>query len=458
MNATDLTIDDAEDSAFHVVDNSPFFAPVATDLVDGLLGQYKAARVNIDKLAAIVTGGEFGNVVHYFISGNCGDDQLHRSLYVDKLFNVDGAVGSLNSSYWSKALALTDVYNCMPQERKNEWNKQLKNPAGIKAKENRWDTTTHTKVWESEPLPDFEDATVRATIGNLLNARAQFMAERVDGIFRALSGSHVTNAPEAFGKRMIIAHIIGSYGSADWQRVGYLHDLRVVIAKFMGREEPSNQSTTNDLVDTAKRQHGQWIVADGGALKIRVYKIGTAHLEVHPDMAWRLNSILAHMHPLAIPAEFRQKPKRRTKAVAMMSRPLPFAVLELIAGMREHIEYTDKLRDRTRRIPMTRQFEYSGDRDKHLIAEATRRGRIDRRRADGPPFHLRLRAERRAEGNRPVRLHPGHALASVLPHPGERRARRGGPGRHRARSRLLRAPGRPRRPGRPHAQGPHPVH
>jgi hypothetical protein len=52
-------------------------------------------------------------------------------------------------------------------------------------------------------------------------------------------------------------------------------------------------------------------------------------------MAWRLNQILAHLYPLAIPAEFRQKPTRKVKEFALMARPLPFAVLDLLADGRK---------------------------------------------------------------------------------------------------------------------------
>ena len=321
-------------------DAAPFFAPVASDLVDSLIGQYNQARANIDRVCEIVAG-ELGNVLHYFIDGNCGDDRTHRTLYVEKLFERAGAVGSLDSSYWSKALALTDVYACMPQERKNQWNAQLKNPEGKKKHHNAYDENEAERqgrtlpVWEIEPLPHFEEATVRSTIESLLVARTQFMAEKVDGIFRALSGSHVTNTPEAFGKRMIVAGILNSYGSYAYERVGYLNDLRCVIAKFMGRDEPRHQGSTNALVEASRHRSGKWLTADGGAFRLRTYKCGTAHLEVHPDMAYRLNQILAYMHPHAIPAEFRQKPKRKTKEFPPLNQPLPFAVLDLL-GERQH--------------------------------------------------------------------------------------------------------------------------
>lgn len=379
MKRDQFDMTQADESTFDLVDDeTPFFAPVATDLLDSLLGQYSAALANVKRLAELMDGADLGGVVHYFIEGNAGSDQLHRGLYLDKLFRLSGAVGALNSAYWSKALALTDVYALMPQERKSAWNAQMRNPEGVKAKhagyqiERARDEGRTLPEWESEPLPDFEESTVRGTIAGLLHARTQFMAERVDGIFRNLSGEHVTNAPEAFGKRMIVARILSSYGYTDHDRAGYLHDLRVVIAKFMGRDEPLSFQTTNSLVEHAKHKHGKWVYCDGGALKLRVYKVGTAHVEVHPDMAYRLNQMLAYLHPHAIPAEFRQRPKRKPKAVELIRRPLPFAVLDMIARMKPGRELVpDNFRERTRTVPNTLQFDY-GDHDKAVRAEAER--------------------------------------------------------------------------------------
>lgn len=371
-----MTIERPDEHNFEIVDDSAtFFAPAATDLIDGLIGQYRQQRANVVRLHDLMIGGELGNVAHYFIEGNAGDSRLHRSLYVDKLFGLDGAIGALNSAFWSKALALTDVYECMPQERKNAWNAQLRNPAGVKAQHRDYQRERAAaegrtlSEWESEPLPDFEEETARSTIASLLHARTQFLAERVDGIFRALSGEHVTNAPEAFGKRMIVAHILNAYDTTDHERIGYLHDLRKVIARFMGREEPKHQGTTDALVTHARHHRGQWIECDGGALRLRVYKVGTAHLEVHPDMAWRLNQILAFLHPLAIPAQFRQRPKRKAKDVALLRKPLPFPVLDLISGMQEALEPSTNPRHEYQRAKLTRRFD-RGDHDKHVLAEA----------------------------------------------------------------------------------------
>jgi hypothetical protein len=293
---------------YEIVDDArEFFAPVSSDVIDGLLGQYQQHRRHIDHIAGIASG-DMGGAITYFIEGNKAD---HRHMpSVDRLFCPEGAIAALNSAYWSKAMALTDVYSAMPQARRDEWSKSI---------------TDHK-------TPEFTEDTVRPTISGLLADRSKFFGERVDGIFRGLSGEHVTNCPQGFSKRMILAYVTeNDYHNTS--RVGLINDLRAVIAKFMGRDEPG-WNATGPIVAMARRQHGQWLTLDGGALRLRCYKVGTAHLEVHPDMAYRLNQVLAGMYPRAIPPEFRTKPVKKSKEFTMIERPLPFAVVEILRGMR----------------------------------------------------------------------------------------------------------------------------
>ncbi len=319
-----------------VDDSVQFFAPVSSDLLDGLLGQYQATRKRIEAVAEFVAVELASGAIDYFLEGNSSPDRGRSSMSVSAktLFDAGGAVKALNSAYWSKALAFTDVLDTMPQKRRNEW---------------------HESIRELK-TPDFTEETARSTIGELLRMRGQFFGERVDGIFRGLSGEHVTNAPEAFGKRMIIARVLTAYDTSDHSTCGLINDLRCVIAKFMGRDEPK-YNASEALIKSLKRNWGQWVTIDGGALKIRLYKKGTAHMEVHPDLAWRLNLVLSSLYPLAIPAAFRQKPKRRVKDHVLMGRPLPFAVLEVLSAMGKAFEWTEpRWREHRSYLPNTLQF------------------------------------------------------------------------------------------------------
>jgi len=301
---TDITMTD-----FTIVDDATqFFAPVSSDLIDSLLGQYDSMRQRIINIAAMIDG-ELSAAMDCLLDGN-GDEHNRFKPSVQKLFNPAGAIAALNAAYWSKTLAMTDVLNVMPQKRRDEWNKTI----------------------SEMTAPDFTEEAVRPTISDLLASRHKFFAERVDGIFRGLSGEHVTNSPAGFNKRMIIGYVTSEW-STNTSRAGLINDLRAVIAKFMGRDEPK-WNATSGIVSMARQSHGEWVTLDGGALRIRCYLKGTAHLEVHPEMAWRLNQVLHSIYPMAIPAQFRKKPAKQEKHYQLINRPLPFAVLDVLACLR----------------------------------------------------------------------------------------------------------------------------
>lgn len=311
------------DKAIDVIDEETFFPPMQFDLIDSLLAEFEKEKAVIERLSGLFANDTaYVNALRYFSEGNLGD----RSGYcgVDNLFKLDGALLSLTATYWSKALALTNVMEYMPQARRDKWYDQL----------NGWKQPRYKKGDNPEKdLPDFNESTVRATLGFLLNSRAEFFAEKIDGLFKSLSGHHVTNAPEGFGKRMIIQYIHNGYTS-DFRRCGYIADLRAVIAKFMGREGTPTQYDTGKIVDNCMENFGQWHVLDGGTLRLRVYKVGTAHLEICEAMSLRLNGVLASIYPQAIPPKFRQKQSKKTKEFSPLCTPLPFDVLTLLADFR----------------------------------------------------------------------------------------------------------------------------
>lgn len=372
---------------------SEFFAPTSTDMVHGLVAEYRRDRQLITDAVAMASKLEFRSVWQYFTAGNATEERGRISLEksVEQMFREEGAICALNAAYWSKALSLTDVYDAMPQARRTQWNEQIRCPEGVlkdyqavrRERDNhperfdgKGEYLNPDEAFSLPRLPDFEEETVRATLLELLNSRTRFLAERVDGIFRALSGEHVTNSPAAFRNRMIVARLVTSYGTSDHSRVGYINDLRCVIAKFMGRDEP-NYRASDYVVEYARRERrGEWVTLDGGALRLRAYKCGTAHLEVHPDMAWRLNCVLHQLYPAAIPPEFRSKPKKKPKEFTMLGRPLPFAVVESLASMESAYRLeksTDWRRDYDRiNIPNSLQFSYSASGSPETRAEVER--------------------------------------------------------------------------------------
>lgn len=298
-------------------DEPEFFAPVQSDIIDTLIGQYQRDHTQLAEISEFMQS--HAGMMGYFVDGN-----IDKAGYVafERLFKLEPAIKALDAAYWTRALSMTDVLDHMPQKRRDEWHNQLR-----AWKEPRYREGENP----ANDLPKFEESIVRQTLESMLAMRTQFLSERVDGIFRGLSGDHVTNRPEGFGKRMIIANVIDGFGYiASNSRTGLINDLRAIIAKFMGRDEPT-YSATSDLIKALKWEYGKWFNVDGGALKIRLYMKGTAHIEVHPDMAWRLNAILANLYPRAIPPKFRQKPPKAAKQYELIQKPLPFIIVAILA-------------------------------------------------------------------------------------------------------------------------------
>ncbi len=286
-----------------------FFLPSTKGPIEHLITAYNTERERIESIAKLMQEERTKKTISYFTNGYQRQERVHMCGRTN-LFDIEYAMAAINAEYWSRALELTDVLHYMPSKRRSEWH----------------DSITEMKT------PDFEADTVFDTISSLMNQRMDFLAEMVDGIFTGLSGQHITNRPEGFGKRMIIDCVCDMYSDYGSRKVGLIHDMRCVIAKFRGLDTPKHY-TTNTAIKTFQEQTGIWHMMDAGAFRIRVYKKGTAHIEINPEIAYRLNQILAYLHPMAIPEPHRRKPKSKStiKEFQLIQNPIPFAVLTEIA-------------------------------------------------------------------------------------------------------------------------------
>ena len=261
---------------------------------------------------------------------------------------LEKATKILDSEYWEKALGLTDVLDHMPASQRNKWKDDI----------------------ENLNVPSFNKENAGQTLRDLIFCREQFFAERVDGLFRNLSGDHVTNSPEGFGKRMIIS--IGTrdrWGGTDihYNMSEYLHDLRYIINKFLGRKI-ENGWTTRDILENIYKngQTGEWLTIDGGAIRIKAFLKGTAHVEIHEDLSWRLNEILAQLHPMAIPPKFRKK-VLKGKEYTLLKDLIDPEVLKVLAGYDHPFKKGDGIkRDYIRDY---NSYDFKAGKDKHLVQQ-----------------------------------------------------------------------------------------
>lgn len=284
-----------------------FFAPSNSDAIDILMEDHARCMADIKAIHEFMKSDQMLRAVGWYFDALKESYQRFPPEPKD-VFDQGKAIKTLDAAFWNKSLRLTDVLDYMPDARRTEWLKQI----------------------EEHKTPEFTESNVRATLSSMMAQRMDFLSEMVDGIFRGLSGEHVTNRPEGFWKRMIIANVYGYGGWVDSMH-GLIQDMRTIMAKFMGRDQP-HYSATRQMLDHVRKDTGTWHDVDGGAFRIRVYMKGTAHIEVHPDMAWRLNQILAHRYPVAIPSQYRKAPPktRKVKDVELVKNMVPFAVINAI--------------------------------------------------------------------------------------------------------------------------------
>ncbi|CAN0134320.1 unnamed protein product, partial [Chrysoparadoxa australica] len=217
-----------------------FFAPVQGDAIDALIGQYQKARANLERVSAFMESEEMASATDYFFQAH--RQEFHRGTpNIAGLFDLGRGCKALDAAFWKRALDLTDVIDYMPDERRREWFNQI----------------------HEHECPPFDEATVRDNIGLLMAQRMDFLSEMVDGIFRGLSGDHVTNRPEGFSKRMIVDYCYTEFGTSG-RKQGLIQDLRAVVAKFMGRDHPRYVATTESM-RYFRRFTGEWHLMDGGA-------------------------------------------------------------------------------------------------------------------------------------------------------------------------------------------------
>lgn len=280
------------------------------DLIDQLLGQYKLREQAIYTTKAQLEDAQSMGVMSYFLDGM----QLRYGPECRPTIPTDAesAIACLRIEYWNRILADTGIFNLMPAAKRKAALAQF---SGL-------------------DCPPFDESTVRPTLLDLTHQRQTFFAERVDGIFQSLSKTHITNSPSGFSKKMILANCFTKHGDLNSDMAAVIADLRGVVGRLTGRGEPSEYGTRKLLARIYETLTGKRIAIDGGAFTVYVYKVGTVHFEVAPEIAIELNSVLAHLYPTAIPSRFRKPPKKaKPSSFDLKCVRLPFGVIDLLSNI-----------------------------------------------------------------------------------------------------------------------------
>lgn len=273
---------------------------------ENIFDKYTEEKLEIQSVANFVKDKD---IVQYFIDGNAGGAVANG--IARRMFEAAGAIKSLNAHYWSSIMEQTGVLKYMTAKMRNEW---------------------HDLIRERN-TPEFEKEVVVETIKSHLLNRETYMADKVDGIFQKLSKRHVTNSPHAFRERMIMEYVHNG-GSVKYEIASYVDDFRSVVSHLLGRDTPALSFSYLLGRITRAGQYGEWVEFDGGIFKVKTFKVGTAHFEIHPEIAVKLNRILAYKYPQTIASDDRSsKELKQIKVKPLVNRTITEAAIYAIDSL-----------------------------------------------------------------------------------------------------------------------------
>ena len=97
------------------------FLPASTDLIAGLVAQYRATKASMEELVDVFKRPDINTALGIFIEAAAHDERGGYNRFPPDLFDLKKGVATLNAHYWSKAVQQTDVLHVMPQKRRSEW-------------------------------------------------------------------------------------------------------------------------------------------------------------------------------------------------------------------------------------------------------------------------------------------------------------------------------------------------
>lgn len=246
------------------------------------------------------------------LSRRPNDENLRN---VPQLNNVDLDFVKQNiwAEYWKKVTDMTGALLIMPAERRDQWRNQF--TLGVQKGTQKDRGGFERTIEEFVGVPAFTADTVVPTMTTLLNDRHKYLAERVYGLFKALSPTHKTNKTYGFSEKLIISYCVTDFWnssvSLNYHKSDVIDDLRVML-HFFAHKEFITLNRCSEMLSAAYRAHdcetGKWMNVDGNLMRVKIFKNGNAHFEIHPDVAWKLNEVLAYSMPAAIPAPCRKAP------------------------------------------------------------------------------------------------------------------------------------------------------
>ncbi|HBT4799495.1 TPA: DUF4942 domain-containing protein [Klebsiella pneumoniae] len=310
------------------------------NVIHDIVGECEREIALMNQVHDFVYSGERVSMINRLqvLSRRPNDENLRNVPQLNSV-NLEFVKQNIWAEYWRKVTDMTGALLIMPAERRDQWRSQF--TLGLQKVTKRDRGGFERQVEEFVGVPEFTADTVIPTMTSLLNDRHKYLAERVYGLFKALSPTHKTNKTYGFSEKLIISYCVTDFWnssvSLNYHKADVIDDLRVML-HFFAHKEFITLNHCTEMLSAAYRAHncetGKWMNVDGNLMRVKIFKNGNAHFEIHPDVAWKLNEVLAYSMPAAIPAPCRKAPT--TKA------PKEFGYIQKTVSTKTRIAIRDR--------------------------------------------------------------------------------------------------------------------
>ncbi|WGK63560.1 DUF4942 domain-containing protein (plasmid) [Halopseudomonas sp. SMJS2] len=282
-------------------DYREFLPTMTTPAVDELLQEYAHGEAEMRRMHDYLMQVENQGTLSSFAYGaqayyqSSSRSQLWVMDLID-MFDLKRAMNARQEHFWFRLFDLCSLTTVLPTEIWTKWQESF----------TAW-RTRHADI----VIPQFDHTSVYSCLSLIESHRANFLSMRVDAVWKALSGWHKTNWGGAFHDRFIIDWMFNESGTTTSKDRSFIDLVNVCSTVMTGAENPFFNAYGE--LRHARDQHGEWHELLDGALRIKAFKRGTLHCEIHPEISNRLNIALAYLHPNALPDEATLKRPRRRK-------------------------------------------------------------------------------------------------------------------------------------------------
>ncbi len=242
--------------------------------VNELMGNYQQDKREVTDVHVFMVAQQKQKNMEHFLYGNMKENDSYKIAdNLDSLFQLKGAMDSLNSTYWWRLMAKLNLRDSISPVLVKEWD----------------------NIIQANVTPDFEKDLVMKTLQELLASRQNEFIKRTETAFKKLSGLKKPGLTFRFDTKLCIKSLKINNALSPG-KLTIICELRLLLNELLGREF-HQASTTYKNIETLFEHSDEWHAMDGGALRLKACCNGDMEVVIHPDLAHKLNIALLSLHP-----------------------------------------------------------------------------------------------------------------------------------------------------------------